>query len=165
MALIEQGRFVVVADAFGGKVAVISVTDPTVRKTLSIPAHNIRGLTLQEEAGVSVVSHQRLYSMANTTAGDIHWGNLLGNHLRFLHLKDIHLLSRGMAGFQDLGGPSHGAGDPGAIVTASSGQLIVCLSGVHAVEFVTPGTTVSLPHSRDGPCRGCQSLFRYPNTH
>ena len=147
LAFIEQDRFVVVADAFGGNVAVISVTDPSVRKTLTIPAHNIRGLCLQEEDGVLVVSHQRLHSAAQTTVGDIHWGNLLGNHLRFLNLKDAEPQSRSLTRngwLQDLGGPSHGAGDPGAMVATSSGQLIVCLSGVHAVEFVTPRTSDSV---------------------
>jgi YVTN family beta-propeller protein len=44
--LVENGRKLLVADAFGGKLAVVDVATARVDKVHSLPAHNIRGLAL-----------------------------------------------------------------------------------------------------------------------
>ena len=147
LCFLEQDRIVVVADAFGGHLAVFSTTDTNLRVSQRIPGHNIGGLVAHPEEGLLAISHQRLRSVANISIGDIHWGNLLGNHLRFLNLKDVHVMSRSLmrdGWLDDLGGPSNGAGDPGAMAVTPSGHLVTCLSGAHAVEIISPNVADSV---------------------
>ena len=72
LCLLEQDRIVVVADAFGGHIAVFSTTDTNLRVSQRIPGHNIGGLVAHAEQGLLAISHQRLRSVANTSIGDIH---------------------------------------------------------------------------------------------
>src|SRR5262249_7542733 len=72
----------VVADAFGGRVAVVDLSRGEVESVRELPGHNIRGLAVSGDGRRLLVSHQVLSARATTSVADIHWGNLLTNNLR-----------------------------------------------------------------------------------
>ena len=132
----------IVADAFGGKLAVVDLDLHEVLAVQELPAHNLRGLAIDHLKASLLVSHQRLNPLAYTNLGDTHWGVLMGNHLRTLSLSDLQRPEFDWLGGShrvDLGGPADGAGDPGALLIDSKGGLSVCLSGVNAVAIRKSG--------------------------
>jgi len=78
-----------VADAFGGRLAVIDPETGAVESVREIPAHNIRGLALSADGRHLLVSHQVLSGRATTSLADVHWGNLLTNNLREVSLAGL----------------------------------------------------------------------------
>jgi YVTN family beta-propeller protein len=139
MAWAAPGSMVVVADAYGGRISVVDPSRDAPESTRSIPAHNIRGLTVTPDGRGLVVAHQTLNKLARTTFEDVHWGSLLGNHLRVLKLDavltpDADLLKGSR--IVDIGRSGRAAGDPGAIVFDRQGRMAVALTGVHEVALI-----------------------------
>jgi YVTN family beta-propeller protein len=129
----------VVADAFGGKLALVDVAGGSVRSVRSLPAHNIRGLALAPDGKALAVSHQALNPLARTTFDDVHWGLLVSNHVRVLEVNAIlkpwgDLLEASR--LIDLGDVGRGAGDPSALVPDAGGGLVVALEGVGELGIV-----------------------------
>ena len=83
------GSKLVVADAFGGRIAVVDPASGRVESSRSIPGHNIRGLAASPDGRSLVVAHQTLNRLARSSFEDIHWGTLLNNHLRLLRLDAV----------------------------------------------------------------------------
>jgi hypothetical protein len=82
LAWAVPGSVAVVADAYGGKIAVVNLARDSLDSVRSIPSHNIRGLALTPDGRSLVVAHQTLSKLARSTFEDVHWGSLVGNHLR-----------------------------------------------------------------------------------
>jgi YVTN family beta-propeller protein len=140
LALVADGRKLVVADAFGGRIAVIDLPGRTIESVRSLPAHNIRGLALSPDGTTLVVAHQVLNRLAHANLDDVHWGLLVRNHLRVLRMDaivkpgtDADLLE-GSRLF-DLGDVGYAAGDPGSLAFDTRGNLIVALAGVDEVAI------------------------------
>jgi YVTN family beta-propeller protein len=81
-----------------------------------------------------------LHRLARTTFEDVHWGSLLTNHLRVLELEQVLAAAAGTNVLRDgrqidLGETGNGAGDPGVIVFAPSGQLVAALAGVDEIRI------------------------------
>jgi YVTN family beta-propeller protein len=136
---LADGSRILVADAFGGKLAVVDARTGTIETSHSIPAHNIRGLALTPDGESLVVAHQTLNPLARSTFDDIHWGQLIGNHLRILPLAGL-LRAQGdpLTGSRslELGDVGHAAGDPSSLTTNSLGHFIVTLGGVDELAIV-----------------------------
>src|SRR5262245_40920776 len=79
----------IVADAFGGRLAVVDLRRGEVESVRELPAHNIGGLALSADDQNLLVTHQTLAAHAQTTRDDIHWGNLLTNNIRVLPLANV----------------------------------------------------------------------------
>ena len=140
MAVIGEASRLVVADGFGGKLAVIDPARGSLDAVRTLPAHNIRGLATSPDGRSLVVAHQTLHRLARSSFEDVHWGSLVGNHLRFLRVDaviaagtDADLL-RGSV-LRDLGGVGNAAGDPSGLAFARSGELMVTLGGVGEVAL------------------------------
>lgn len=130
-----------VADAFGGKLAVADLGTGSIDSTRSIPGHNIRGLALGSDGSKLYVTHQFLHPLGASSFDDIHWGNLLTNHVRMILVADLldpkaNLLKNST--LDHLGEASRGAGDPAGMAKAYTGQNLVALSGVHELA-IGPG--------------------------
>jgi YVTN family beta-propeller protein len=130
LLLPEEGKLVV-ADSFGGRLALVDVRRGAVESVRSLPAHNIRGLA-RDGDGRLLVAHQLLSTRAASKFDDIHWGNLLTNNLRLLAVKDVadpkaDLLRDGYLHY--LGTVDRGAGDPSG-VAVSGDRALVTLGGV-----------------------------------
>jgi YVTN family beta-propeller protein len=135
-----DGSKLVVADGFGGHLAVVDSARRVVERLRTIPAHNIRGIAFALDGRSLVISHQYLDPLAHTTFDDVHWGLLIRNHLRVLRSgvlfnagSDSELLDSGR--LFDLGDVGYAAGDPGAIAFDKNGNLIVALSGMDEVAI------------------------------
>ncbi len=121
-----------VADAFGSRLAVIDPESGQVDSLREIPAHAIRGLRLHSTKSQLVISHQVLSRLAQSTFDDVHWGSLMTNVMRTLELSDVldpkaDLLTHSV--LQYLGGPDRGAGDPAGFVMNPNGLTGLALSG------------------------------------
>lgn len=130
----------IIADAYGGKIAVVDPKQGTLESVHALPAHNIRGLALSADGQTLVVVHQVLRRLARTSFEDVHWGSLLSNHLRILKVdavlsahSDSDLLRNSR--LLDLGNTGNGAGDPSAVVFDRDGGVAVALGGVDEVAL------------------------------
>jgi YVTN family beta-propeller protein len=139
--LIDGDNALAVADAFGGRLAVVDVRRGEVRAVHALPAHNIRGLALSRDGQDLLVTHSLLGGRARTSFDDIHWGNLLSSHLRALPLAGV--LAPGADVLRDshslpLGEVTRGAADPEGVAIAPDSTAVVALGGVGEVA-VGPG--------------------------
>jgi YVTN family beta-propeller protein len=125
------GVRVVVADAFGGHLAVVDAERGVVESVRTIPGHNIRCLALDSERKHLLLTQQVLAEETPTRADDIRWGNVITNTVRSLSLDDViqpdaDLLRHSR--LQPLGEFLRGAADPAGL-TIVGGQTIVALAG------------------------------------
>jgi YVTN family beta-propeller protein len=130
----------VVADAFGGRLAVVDLARRSIDSVRTLPAHNIRGLAFSPDGRALLIAHQVLNRLAQASFDDVHWGLLIRNHLRVVQTEallkagsDEALLDGGR--LFDLGDVGYAAGDPGAIAIDPRGNLIVALSGADEVAI------------------------------
>jgi YVTN family beta-propeller protein len=140
LAAFVRDSKLVVADAFGGRVAVVDAQRRAIDSVRSLPAHNIRGLAFAPDGRTLLIAHQVLNRLAQTSFDDVHWGLLIRNHLRVVRtdalLKggpDDGLLD-GSRLF-DLGDVSYAAGDPAGMAFDIRGNVIVALAGVDEVAI------------------------------
>jgi YVTN family beta-propeller protein len=136
----EQGKLVV-ADSFGGRLALVDVRHGTVESVRSLPAHNVRGLVRSADGSRLLLAHQLLSSRASSKFDDVHWGNLLTNNVRVLRLRDVvdpraDLLKEGYLHY--LGTVDRGAGDPSG-VAVSGERVLVTLGGVDELALGPDG--------------------------
>jgi len=133
MALINKASRLVVADAFGGRLAIIDVQRAVLQQVRQLNGHNIRGLALSHDGSNLYVTHQQLNPTGWTDFDDVHWGTLMANSLRVLKLDSLldrnkNILEGGW--LEKLGRTGHAAGDPGPVVMGDRGTMAVALSGV-----------------------------------
>lgn len=139
MLLVRDGAILLVADAFGGQLAIIDVPSGELRSTHTLPAHNIRGLALTPDSDAVLLAHQELNPDGRAIQDDIQWGALLSNKLRVLKLEPLlqrpsNATAATTAGTEsevfDLGRFS---GDPAALACGRDGRVILTLAGVDQV--------------------------------
>jgi YVTN family beta-propeller protein len=131
--LIDRTGKLIVADAFGGNLAVVDLRRRTLDSVRRLPAHNIGGLALDADGGRVLVTHQFLNHLAHTTADDIHWGFLLTNSVRSLRLTDLLDPAADLtpgSRLVHLGEPGAGAGDPAGLAVLAGDRVVVALAGV-----------------------------------
>jgi YVTN family beta-propeller protein len=155
-----DARRLIVADSFGGRLAVFDVDRGKQLGQLKIDGHNIRGLTLNADKTELFIAHQLLNSQSATTHSRVFWGDVMGNVLRSVAVTHLHeLLDESELGdpgrdgpepdrqqahqiahwmFYPLGEPSNAAGDPGTILVNDQGKTLVLLSGTGEVA-IRPG--------------------------
>jgi YVTN family beta-propeller protein len=142
MAMLGSGSTLVVAEAFGGRFAVVDTKRRSLQSVRTLPGHNIRGLAFARDGRTLVIAHQVLSRLAQSSFDDVHWGLLVRNHLRvlqtdaLLHPGSDAALLQGSRLF-DLGDVSYAAGDPSALAFDVHGNLIVALAGVDEIA-ITP---------------------------
>lgn len=132
MLLVEGGWRLIVADAFGGKLAIIATDTLDVAALRDLPAHNIRGLAISPDGKKLLVAHQILNDLAETTHNDVHWGVLMSNVLRWLVLQNVldpkaPILDQSHV--QLTGDFNAAGGDPAGVAITPQGLAVVALSG------------------------------------
>jgi len=129
-------RHAVLADAFGGRLAVVDCAAGELCSARELPVHNIRCLT--RDGKQLLLTHQTLNSAARTEAEHIHWGILMQNEVSVLPIDALldpqadldaarHVVS--------VGAPGRGAGDPQAIVGLSD-RLLLTLGGTDELALI-----------------------------
>ena len=144
-------RKLLVADAFGGGLAVVSVAGGELLRVTELSSHNLRGLTLLPDGRIAI-AHQELHSGMHTTSDDIRWGVFITNSVSLMPVDDLvsgnpRLVRR--TRIMDLGDVLTPSGDPAAMVASPEGELVIALSGVGRLAF---GSTDArrMSHARVG---------------
>ncbi len=142
-----DARHLVVADAFGGKLAIVDLRELSLLAIRSIEGHNIRGLAQSHDKTQLHFVHQLLNGHVATHRERVFWGTVLGNVMKSVSLSDLVTPAEQQAGSKTsmrpiahwsllpLGEPGNGAGDPGSVVINSQGAAVVALSGVNQVAI------------------------------
>ncbi|MHB1423540.1 MAG: cytochrome c peroxidase [Gemmataceae bacterium] len=135
LLVLPGGVKIVVADAFGGRLAVVDAERGVVESLRSVPGHNIRGLALSADGKELMLSQQVLAEETPARADDIRWGNVIQNGVRSLALDDVlqpdaDLLRH--SSFHPLGEFRRGAADPAGLAVVN-GKTIVALAGTGEV--------------------------------
>ena len=135
-----DGSKLVVADAFGGALAVIDSQRRAIEAVRTIPGHNIRGMAFAPDGKSLVIAHQYLNHLAQSTFDDVHWGLLIRNHLRVLPTDKLFGAGSASAVLDggrlfDLGDVGYAAGDPGRVAFSTRGNLVVALPGVDEIAI------------------------------
>jgi YVTN family beta-propeller protein len=143
MCFIERDKKLAVADAFGGRLALIHVAAGELLSVRELPGHNLCAMTMMPEAPWFLVAQQSISSLARADREDIHWGTLLRNNLRWLSPSNVanpngDLLAASRLEF--LGGTGNGAADPGEVLALPDGRIAVAISGINAVLLCRVGT-------------------------
>lgn len=131
-----------VADSFGSELALVNLHQLRIERVRSVSSvHNIRGLALDHERKNVLLTHQTLYGTGHANPGEIQSGNLIANDLRKLSLdvarNPVADLMREHR-VHPLGDIALGAGDPGDVVEAESGQTLITFSGVNELALGWP---------------------------
>lgn len=137
---VKKDAKVIVADSFGGYLAVVDAQAGDIDDVEQLPAHNIRGLALSADGTHLLVSHQILSSLAHTTTEDIHWGGLMMNIVRRLSLESVLDKPRDiLEGSRPLllGLAERAAGDPAGIAVAKDGTTAIAFSGMGELAWGT----------------------------
>ena len=129
-------RHAVLADAFGGRVAVVDCTTRELVSVRELRIHNIRCLT--RDGTDLLLTHQVLNSAARTEAEHIHWGVLMQNEVTVLPSAalldpraDLDSVRRSIS----VGAPGDGAGDP-QTVRGLRERLLVSLGGTDELALI-----------------------------
>ncbi len=136
LLLVEDGRRMIVADAFGGSLGIFDTARATLETVRQLPAHNIRGMALTADGNRVLISHQILNDLAETSHNDVHWGVLMTNVLRWIPLSSILDPEKTiLAGSHShlTGDNTSAGGDPAEVAVTTDGRAIVALAGVNEV--------------------------------
>jgi YVTN family beta-propeller protein len=133
-----DGSRLFVADAFGGRLAVLDLSPLRVVTIQNVPGHNIHGLALSADGNRLVMAQQYIHDNSETSRDDIHWGTLLNNLVRSVAVEDAvdpgaDLRDRSRTLF--LGDVERGGADPAGLLVRADGKLIVPLAGVNEVAI------------------------------
>lgn len=139
--ILKDASRLIVADAFGDRLAVIRLDSYEVEAIHSLPAHNIRGLALSPDGKQIFVTHQLLNELSPPRRSEIIWGGMMADSLRVIWLK--HLLNPKAQIMKDsrfilLGNGTRGAGDPDALRFNHDGRVVIALAGTNEVAVVEP---------------------------
>ncbi|HEX8911946.1 MAG TPA: hypothetical protein VF796_06270, partial [Humisphaera sp.] len=146
---------VLVADAFGGRLAVLDPAAGRVASLRSVDGQAIGGLALSADGRRVLVSLSLLDERLETTASHISWGGVVSNLLREIAVDELLPADGGPAvdgaGGADptdrpvrhwtvdpLGETGNGAADPAGVVALPAGGWAVALGGVGQVSVRRP---------------------------
>jgi DNA-binding beta-propeller fold protein YncE/cytochrome c peroxidase len=147
------GSQVVVADAFGGHLAVINAAAGRLVAVHRLTGHNLRGLAVSADGKNLLVAHQILNQKAPTTRKNIRRGVLMANVLRSIPVDRLRNPRANLdrAGrLIRLGQVGAGAGDPAGVAVLGAGKVAVALAGVNEVALVRLDTGKTLRRHRVG---------------
>ena len=138
MCLAPEGKRLIVAGSFQGRLAVIDTTELKLIGIQEMPGQSIRGLAIHRNGQRVLATQQELNPLARSSRDDVHWGNMLSNLLVSVPLDalcncQVNLLKQRVV--YQLGEPGNAAGDPGPINIGPNGELSVVLSGVNEVAI------------------------------
>lgn len=139
MILVPEGKHLIVAEAFGGRVAVIDVAKRSIVSVRDTQGHNLAALVWDEHQDRLLVAHQILASSLPVTLDNIQWGAVLKNVVRMIPREqlldpavNLATQTRAIA----LGQEGDGSADPSAILPQPDGGFLVTLGGAREMVAV-----------------------------
>jgi YVTN family beta-propeller protein len=143
--LVPGENKVLIADAFGGRMAVIDLASRSLLGVRQFGVQNIRGLTLDPSGRQLYLTHQSLNPTAATQKTEIQNGNLLSNHVRKMALAGLlgHRTSEVLSDQSySIGDIERGAGDPASVAVDAEGRVLVALAGVDEFAIGQPDRVI-----------------------
>jgi hypothetical protein len=137
--LLPKHQLVMITDAFGRNYRMLDQQTGEVLKRDKVYGHNIATLVATQNEEMVLFPHQLLNEHAQTVRGDITWGGLMSNNLRWLKVERLlnqsgqEIFKQGR--FYPLGSPGNGAGDPTCLAISRSGQIAITLGGTNRVAI------------------------------
>ncbi|MBL8810202.1 MAG: hypothetical protein JNM43_08500 [Planctomycetaceae bacterium] len=138
---VANNRFLI-ADAFGGKLALVDLSSKSPVQERELPIHHIGGLTVAESGTVIHLTHQRLSSIAETSHDDLHWGTLMQNSVSSFSLSsfpDRTVSDTRLLKTRRLGLVGNGAADPAGVIAFENGDLCAAIGGTDQVAVLRKG--------------------------
>lgn len=132
------GRFLV-ADAFGGYLALVDGDQRRVLSIKSLRAHHIGDMILSNDQRNVSIPHQTLSRIARTDRDDIHWGSLVGNVVSTIPIEALgqnektqrteEMLQRFRSSIRtkQIGNPGNGFADPVSIAVEGDRQAVLSM--------------------------------------
>ncbi len=152
-----DGQDVVVADGFGGKLAVVPWSRGGQVRWRSIEGHAIGDLAVARAREWLLLTHQLLQPEMPTQRNRIFWGSVINNFVRGIEWSELgigepsaqrtdnrgDLASHSTHPIRQwyllaLGETGAGTGDPTGIAVPARGPAVVCLGGVDQIVLVDP---------------------------
>ncbi len=140
--LLPDGKTLVVADSFGGKLAALDTTTGVVLSTRELEGHNLRGFALSRDGMHLLISHQVLNQYAATSGFAVHWGGVMKNVVSEIAVADLLTVKQGSIEAAEtayLGIPDRAAGDPGDLLVCQNGHRVVAFSGTSEIAISRDG--------------------------
>jgi DNA-binding beta-propeller fold protein YncE/mono/diheme cytochrome c family protein len=130
---------VVVADSFGGRLAVVDAAAGRVVAQHEMDGHNVRGMAVTADGRGLLLAHQLLGQHVPVTQENVRVGRVMSNVLRRLPLDQLadprpQVALTGTV--LQLGAVGAGAGDPAGLAVLEDSGLAVALAGVHQVVLL-----------------------------
>jgi DNA-binding beta-propeller fold protein YncE len=125
----------VVADGFGGHLAVIDAATGKLVSVHEVTGHNLRGVALSADGKRLLIAHQVLDQQAPTTAENVERGVLMANVLRSVRVSALPDPRADLDKLSDVTRLDR-AGDPAGLAVMDAGTVAVALSGVDEVAFL-----------------------------
>ncbi len=141
-----ESRWLVAADGFAGRLAVIDCEQMEVCRVLSLGGQHLHGLANRHDGQAIWITMQQLNSYRETTHEEVFWGRVLRNVLvelpwdRITNRDSSNTDSDGDLSVNFLGRPQEGAGDPGRILTLGEETTLIALAGIHEIAVRTRHT-------------------------
>lgn len=130
--LLPDQQQLLVADAFGGQLALVDVQACKLLHVRSLQAHNMAGLAWDAEQQRVLISHQILLETAATDIDNIQWGALMKNVVRVVsrdQLLDPAVNLTTATRVIALGSEGTGEGDPAGLLPLPDNGFLVVSSG------------------------------------
>ena len=142
----------IVADAFGGQLAIVETATASIVNFHSVYGHNIRGLEWNPATSRLMVACQTLDPATFTSYERIFWGVVMQNGLHSISREQLSTSTDSTESIVEnpaysgaygsphqypLGTPSIGSGDPGAMAVTNSDITLLLLSGVNQIAIRT----------------------------
>ena len=137
MIHINQGNLLV-ADSFGGRLALVDPRDGSVRRELEIKGQNIRGLALSPDGQKLFITHQHADPRYQSTLQQVNRGLFIVNNMLEVWVRRlIDPEQPALAGHHRnfLAEPGRSAADPAELAIFPDGQQMIALAGVGKVFF------------------------------
>ena len=125
-----------VADAFGGRLAVIDAGDGQVLMEKKLIDRRIGGVAFDVASQTVVFATQMVNPLGRTDRNDVHWGLMIANQLvsfSAIRLVDPNDLLESSDRQQPFGRTGDGKADPGRCSISNDAIATVCLEGVNQI--------------------------------
>ncbi len=137
-----------VAEAFGNRLALVDAVDGKVLKLGQIEGHNVRGLALSQDGKSVLIAHQQIPDKSVASYDGVHWGRIVANTVEVLEVSQLTTMQaeKQVGGwlntFGDIGNAS---ADPSGVLTGPNGLVAVAFSGVGEVAVRYRGHSRRVP--------------------
>jgi YVTN family beta-propeller protein len=109
--LVGADSKLIVADSFGGRLAVVDAAGLETESLACFQGCNVRGLTQSPDGQRLLVAHQQVNPLAHSSRDDLRWALLVTNVLRFLDLAPLLLPKEAASDAEPTAAAAHGSAD------------------------------------------------------